>query len=69
MVYGIHSLFQEHSPGGSTVLLCQIHYVFHTSAGWGSEMRLPWGLIGCVRGREKVFSMQCAGSAHSRVEH
>ena len=36
-VYGILSLFQGNSPGGATVILCMICYVFCRAAAWGCE--------------------------------
>ena len=35
-IYSIQSLFQEHSPGGATVLLCLICYVVCRTVGWRS---------------------------------
>ena len=54
-VYCIRSLVQEYSPGGDTVLLSLICYVIRRVAGWRSEMRLSWGLVGDVTGRERGF--------------
>ena len=52
-VYGIHSLFHGHSPGGVTVLLCLICFVVRRTAGWGWNevvVRVGWGLKERERG-------------------
>ena len=36
-LYSIRLLFQAHSPGGATVLLCLIDYVSRSTTGWGIE--------------------------------
>ena len=45
----LRSLFQRHSPGGATVLLCLICYAIHRVVDRESGMRLSWGLVGGVR--------------------
>jgi len=57
-VYGIRSIFQRHSPGGGTVLLCLICYLVRWASGWGGGWVCRGGCLGWrVRGREKGISL------------
>jgi len=55
-LYGICLLFQGHSPGGATVLLCLICYVVCRAADWGVGDEVVMGIgWACVRGRVRGY--------------
>jgi len=49
-------LFQGHSPGGATVLLCLICYVVHMAAARGISIRLSCGVVWECEGKRKEYS-------------